>query len=229
MGEDVCLQRAAFGHGMEVAPGIEDGFPGEMFFMNAKDCIDGYGIQSVKGTFISPKHIRLARGCYAMASDSDREVDTLDQHSPILKNKRGRSSHFSFWSRVDAGEIKIQQTLEEWRLLASATPTYEVHKNIANYEISTTNLGDYPYKSTPYGDVYYSPRYSDHKYTYRFVILTKGVRNEAHRILKNCGTHFLTEAQIIHQLGIDLSPGWEHFMVYRNRLDELILRRPFGK
>ncbi|GBE61322.1 cyclin-dependent kinase regulatory subunit [Babesia ovata] len=228
MGEEVCLQGAALGHGIDVASDIEeDGFSGKTFFMSAKDCIDGYCIQPGKGTFVLPKHIRLARGCYAKASDADREADVLDLHSPIHKNKRGRNSHYSFWSRVDAGEIKIQRTLDEWRLSAAATPTYEVHKNISNYEISTTNLGDYPYKSTPFGDVYYSPRYSDHKYTYRFVILTKGVRNEAHRILKNCGAHFLTEAQIIHQLGIDLSPGWEHFMVYRNRLDELILRRPF--
>lgn len=32
------------------------------------------------------------------------------------------------------------------------------------------------------GDVYYSPRYNDDRYTYRHVLLTNGVRKEAERV-----------------------------------------------
>ncbi|XP_954801.1 uncharacterized protein TA03930 [Theileria annulata] len=96
---------------------------------------------------------------------------------------------------------------------------------LENNNIITMSVSDYSYKSTPFGDVYYSPRFQDEKYIYRYVILTKGVRNEAYRLLKQSKSYLLTEHQIIRELCIDLSPGWEHFMLFKNRLDELILRR----
>ncbi|GFE55771.1 RNA binding protein protein [Babesia ovis] len=170
--------------------------------------------------------MRLARASYATASDADIDENVPDQGEFLAGNKRTRNTKTDFWSRVDAGEINIQSALDAWRNNSNITPQSVVDTTIPNYAISTTNLSDYSYKTTVFGDVYYSPRFNDNKYTYRFVILTKGVRNEAYRILKSCGRHFLTEMQIIHQLGIDLSPGWEHFMVFRNKLEELILRRP---
>eukprot|EP00920_Eleutheroschizon_duboscqi_P012349 GHVT01029493.1.p1 GENE.GHVT01029493.1~~GHVT01029493.1.p1 ORF type:complete len:540 (+),score=48.62 GHVT01029493.1:1659-3278(+) len=36
----------------------------------------------------------------------------------------------------------------------------------------------------------------------------------------------LSEDDIVRRLGIDLSPGWEHIFVFKNKLRELVLRRP---
>ncbi|EAN30825.1 Cyclin-dependent kinase regulatory subunit family protein [Theileria parva strain Muguga] len=157
-----------------------------------------------------------------------------------------------FWSRVDSNEIPILPLLHIANS-CSTGGTVETVENtvegtvgaveasaenveagtsgpsavteIQNISIITMSVSDYSYKSTPFGDVYYSPRFQDDKYIYRYVILTKGVRNEAYRLLKQSKSYLLTEHQIIRELCIDLSPGWEHFMLFKNRLDELILRR----
>ncbi|EDO05318.1 Cyclin-dependent kinase regulatory subunit family protein [Babesia bovis T2Bo] len=225
---DVCLEST----GVAISRSISDSI-GPSSYENkcsgsTKVSIDGIRTKQELPMFIMPRHIRLASASYAMSSDADMEDDSSQKTDSHTGNKRARISHTDFWSRVDAGEIKIKGAIDTWSNIATSSQQSPVNTNLPNYAISTTNLSDYSYKTTPFGDVYYSPRFNDNKYTYRFVILTRGVRNEAYRILKSCGRHFLTEMQIIHQLGIDLSPGWEHFMVFRNKLEELILRRPLG-
>lgn len=189
--------------------------------------VEGSHVNSQRHTLILLRHLRLARACYKTTSDADVAAENCHRYA-FAGMKRARTSHYDFWTRVDLGEINIQQPLDEWRKRIAPLKGVRINTNIPNYAISTTNMADYSYKSTAFGDVYYSPRFNDNKYIYRFVILTRGVRSEACRLLKNCGRYFLTEPQIIHQLGIDLSPGWEHFMVFRNKLDELILRRPLN-
>ncbi|ORM40555.1 uncharacterized protein BXIN_2128 [Babesia sp. Xinjiang] len=226
---DTCLQGPGLDINVPVPSTVEGaGYIKRKCSISPRGVSDGISIEQGKALFILPRHIRLARACYAVATNSFIEEHVTNKSDSCAGNKRARSSQSDFWSRVDSGEIKIQTTLDEWRNSAKSTLQRKVNTNIPNFAISTTNLSDYSYKTTAFGDVYYSPRFNDNKYTYRFVILTKGVRNEAYRILKSCGRHFLTEVQIIHQLGIDLSPGWEHFMVFRNKLEELILRRPLG-
>ncbi|PFH37520.1 cyclin-dependent kinase regulatory subunit protein [Besnoitia besnoiti] len=95
-----------------------------------------------------------------------------------------------------------------------------------NCEILNTDIRNYPWKETPFGDVYYSPRYSDERYTYRHVILSRGVRKEAEKLASTMPDGLLTEDMFIHCLGIALSPGWTHFMCFNRKLKELILRRP---
>ncbi|GIX64100.1 cyclin-dependent kinase regulatory subunit protein [Babesia caballi] len=228
-GGAVCLQTPALEVTLKAPANIEkNGHNRKICIAKPKNAGDGLWHGQEKAIFVMPRHIRLAKACYAMTSDAGSETWAFENRGATYGNKRARSSNCDFWARVDAGEIKIHATVEEWCRLAEMAPVAKVDTKIPNYDISTTSLADYSYKSTPFGDVYYSPRFDDNKYTYRFVILTKGVKNEAYRILKSCGRHFLSESQIIHQLGIDLSPGWEHFMVFRNKLDELILRRPLG-
>ncbi|KFG63025.1 cyclin-dependent kinase regulatory subunit protein [Toxoplasma gondii RUB] len=89
------------------------------------------------------------------------------------------------------------------------------------------DLRMYPKKLTQFGEVHYSPRYEDDRYVYRHVLLSSGVRKAAEEMAKHHSkTGFLSEEQFIYQLGIDLSPGWQHFMRFKGRLRELILRRP---
>ncbi|UKJ89188.1 hypothetical protein MACJ_002436 [Theileria orientalis] len=147
----------------------------------------------------------------------------LSRHDAFRKRPR-REPVGDFWSRVDSGDIDIGPDLERMKLMAKPVFT-PPNPNIKNYDIITTSVSEYSYKSTPFGEVYYSPRFQDDKYIYRYVMLSKGVKEEAYRILKRSKSFLLTEHQILRGLGIDLSLGWEHFMLFKNRLDELILRR----
>ncbi|KAK1442997.1 hypothetical protein BgAZ_305150 [Babesia gibsoni] len=194
--------------------------------INAK-IAQGFKMMLESSFLIMPRHVRLARANYK-TSDANIAEDSYKATSTPGGRKRKRSIQSDFWSRIDSGEIDVQPTIDDWRKSMEPLRAPKVDTNMHNFAICTTNMTDYSYKSTAFGDVYYSPRFCDNKYIYRFVILTKGVRNEAYRILRSCGRCFLSESQIIHQLGIDLSPGWEHFMLFRSKLDELILRRPIG-
>ncbi|KAL8274110.1 hypothetical protein Esti_001952 [Eimeria stiedai] len=95
-----------------------------------------------------------------------------------------------------------------------------------NCELINVDIRSYPWKNTPFGDVYYSPRYNDDRYTYRHVILTNGVRKEAERVSATVPGGLLTQEVFVHYLGIVLSNGWSHFMLFNKQLKELILRRP---
>ncbi|KAF8820386.1 cyclin-dependent kinase regulatory subunit protein [Cardiosporidium cionae] len=97
---------------------------------------------------------------------------------------------------------------------------------VVNCEFIKSEIKQYPNKFTQYGEVNYSPRYRDDRYIYRHVILTYDVRRMAENLANRSPDGLLTEEQFIHVLGIDLSPGWEHFMRFKGRLRELILRRP---
>ncbi|BAM41512.1 uncharacterized protein TOT_030000774 [Theileria orientalis strain Shintoku] len=148
----------------------------------------------------------------------------VPNRTDVSKKRPRKEPSGDFWSRVDSGEIDIGSELEKKKI--RAIPVFSpVNMKIKNYEIITWSVSEYSYKTTPYGEVYYSPRFQDDKYIYRYVMLSKGVKEEAYRILKRSKTFLLTEHQILRELNIDLSLGWEHFMLYKNRLDELILRR----
>lgn len=139
-----------------------------------------------------------------------------------------------FWSRIDdlgivfdLKNIKLRESQDS--LQCRRRTAFVKPEELDNFEIITTPIKDYAYKTTKYGEVYYSPRYQDDKYIYRYVLLSRRVKKEAYRLSKMQPSSLLTDEQIVRHLGIDLSPGWEHFMIYRNKLDELILRRPRNK
>jgi len=67
--------------------------------------------------------------------------------------------------------------------------------------------------------VHYSERYTDDNYEYRHVILPKEFGKFVPR------THLLTETEW-RNLGIQQSPGWEHYMIHLPEPHVLIFRRP---
>ncbi|CDJ42094.1 cyclin-dependent kinase, putative [Eimeria tenella] len=105
-------------------------------------------------------------------------------------------------------------------------PVDEYLSKEINCELINVDIRSYPWKNTPFGDVYYSPRYNDDRYTYRHVLLTNGVRKEAERVAATVPGGLLTEEVFVHYLGIVLSSGWSHFMLFNKQFKELILRRP---
>ncbi|CBZ51456.1 hypothetical protein NCLIV_012540 [Neospora caninum Liverpool] len=140
--------------------------------------------------------------------------------------------------KVDAGPGDPEQEWDseeeqerERRLAANYKPLFvpvdeELGKKI-NCPFVRGDLRMYPKKVTQFGEVHYSPRYEDDRYVYRHVLLSSGVRKAAEEMAQlHSKTGFLSEEQFIYQLGIDLSPGWQHFMRFKGRMRELILRRP---
>ncbi|EPR63905.1 cyclin-dependent kinase regulatory subunit protein [Toxoplasma gondii GT1] len=127
-------------------------------------------------------------------------------------------------ARLEAAEESEREQQRKYRAVFIPVDP-QLEKEI-NCEILNTDIRNYPWKETPFGDVYYSPRYSDERYTYRHVILSRGVRKEAEKLASTMPDGLLTEDMFIHCLGIALSPGWTHFMCFNRKLKELILRRP---
>ncbi|KAL8436725.1 hypothetical protein Efla_002157 [Eimeria flavescens] len=140
------------------------------------------------------------------------------------------------------GYVVTREHVEEMRRLEKLFEAKEEHLNKKykpvflpvddylskeiNCELINVDIRSYPWKNTPFGDVYYSPRYTDDRYTYRHVILTNGVRKEAERVAATVPGGLLTEEVFVHYLGIVLSSGWSHFMLFNKQYKELILRRP---
>ncbi|CAJ0579900.1 unnamed protein product, partial [Mesorhabditis spiculigera] len=67
-------------------------------------------------------------------------------------------------------------------------------------------------------DFYYSPKYEDDEYEYRHVHVTKEV---AKQVPKN---RLLSETEW-RSLGIQQSPGWEHYMIHGPERHVLLFRR----
>ncbi|GBE62358.1 cyclin-dependent kinase regulatory subunit [Babesia ovata] len=109
-----------------------------------------------------------------------------------------------------------------------------------NDDFMVTDADDYAALQTRFGRIIYSPKFKDQHYMYRFVVLTKEAQEAVEalsRTLPNngklpCsyvpsmgGKRYLTEFEIVRQLGIQMSPGWEHFMYFKNSQKELVLRK----
>ncbi|KAK2195096.1 bifunctional Cyclin-dependent kinase [Babesia duncani] len=108
-----------------------------------------------------------------------------------------------------------------------------------NDDFMLTDAEDYAILTTKYGRVIYSPKMQDDKYMYRFVILTKDAQEavealaniqpkqqRTNKMQKTANKRLLSEYEIIRELGIQMSPGWQHFMYFKNQQREIILRRP---
>lgn len=71
----------------------------------------------------------------------------------------------------------------------------------------------------PEVQIQYSEKYTDEKYEYRHVILS---RDLALLVPKN---HLMTETEW-RNLGVQQSPGWVHYMIHNPEPHVLLFRRP---
>mmetsp|Transcript_1184 Transcript_1184/g.2010 ORF Transcript_1184/g.2010 Transcript_1184/m.2010 type:complete len:83 (-) Transcript_1184:237-485(-) len=69
----------------------------------------------------------------------------------------------------------------------------------------------------------YSEKYEDDSYEYRHVFLTKAMTKAMWEI--NKGKVLLTEEQW-RSLGVQQSPGWEHYAIHSPEVNILLFRRP---
>ncbi|OEH77573.1 putative cyclin-dependent kinase [Cyclospora cayetanensis] len=189
---------------------------------------------------------RMPSGCPAISEGPRNFLDSLP--SPIAPAPPGSlgyvitKEHVEEMRRMERlCEAKEEQLHREYKPIFLPVDAY-LSKEI-NCELINVDIRSYPWKNTPFGDVYYSPRYSDDRYVYRHVLLTNGVRKEAERVaatvpgggegplpfdiaVEECVWGLLTEEVFVHYLGIVLSSGWSHFMLFNKQFKELILRRP---
>ena len=68
-------------------------------------------------------------------------------------------------------------------------------------------------------EIYYSDKYYDDVYEYRHVILPRDISK------KDPKDHLLSEAEW-RALGIQMSPGWEHYHRHKPEPRILLFRRP---
>ncbi|GIX65528.1 cyclin-dependent kinase, putative [Babesia caballi] len=109
-----------------------------------------------------------------------------------------------------------------------------------NDDFMLTDADEYMFVDTKLGRVTYSPKFMDDRYMYRFVVLDKAAQDKVEALLhalpdnsdsKNSyisargEKRYLTEHEIIRKLGIQMSPGWEHFMYFKNSHKEIVLRK----
>ncbi|XP_026190284.1 uncharacterized protein LOC34623253 [Cyclospora cayetanensis] len=172
---------------------------------------------------------RMPSGCPAISEGPRNFLDSLP--SPIAPAPPGSlgyvitKEHVEEMRRMERlCEAKEEQLHREYKPIFLPVDAY-LSKEI-NCELINVDIRSYPWKNTPFGDVYYSPRYSDDRYVYRHVLLTNGVRKEAERVAATVPGGLLTEEVFVHYLGIVLSSGWSHFMLFNKQFKELILRRP---
>nr|ABM55598.1 cyclin-dependent kinase subunit-like protein [Maconellicoccus hirsutus] len=71
-------------------------------------------------------------------------------------------------------------------------------------------------------EFYYSPKYYDDKYEYRHVVLPK----EIARLVSK--TELMSEAEW-RAIGVQMSPGWIHYMIHRPEPHILLFKRPIQK
>ncbi|XP_065209381.1 cyclin-dependent kinases regulatory subunit 1 [Planococcus citri] len=71
-------------------------------------------------------------------------------------------------------------------------------------------------------EFYYSPKYYDDKYEYRHVVLPK----EIARLVSK--TELMSEAEW-RAIGVQMSPGWVHYMIHRPEPHILLFKRPVTK
>ncbi|XKL67532.1 hypothetical protein PGB90_003023 [Kerria lacca] len=70
--------------------------------------------------------------------------------------------------------------------------------------------------------IYYSDKYYDDEFEYRHVVLPKEI---AARVPK---THLMSEAEW-RAIGIQMSPGWIHYMIHRPEQHVILFKRPIQK
>lgn len=71
----------------------------------------------------------------------------------------------------------------------------------------------------------YSEKYSDDKYEYRHVILTKEMAQELWRV--SHGRRLLQDSEW-RGLGVQGGPGWAHYAIHQPEPHILLFRRPAG-
>lgn len=74
----------------------------------------------------------------------------------------------------------------------------------------------------PAPDIQYSEKYEDDNYVYRHVILPPDMSLSVPK------THLLTETEW-RNLGVQQSPGWQHYMLHSPEPHVLLFRRPMEK
>uniref|UniRef100_A0A3B0MR52 Cyclin-dependent kinases regulatory subunit n=1 Tax=Theileria annulata TaxID=5874 RepID=A0A3B0MR52_THEAN len=107
-----------------------------------------------------------------------------------------------------------------------------------NDDFMITDSEEYAVLNTAFGHIIYSPKFQDDKYMYRFMVLTSEAQRQVEKLSKTSpkngfnvglsagGKRLLTYHEIVHTLGIKMSPGWHHFLYFKNVQKELILRKP---
>eukprot|EP00920_Eleutheroschizon_duboscqi_P003615 GHVT01008425.1.p1 GENE.GHVT01008425.1~~GHVT01008425.1.p1 ORF type:complete len:185 (-),score=27.45 GHVT01008425.1:1301-1855(-) len=97
----------------------------------------------------------------------------------------------------------------------------------ANCALLAAKQAEYPHKPivNRTGSFQLSPEYQEGEWMYRHVYLHGDVKQEAQRLVLKSPTGFLSDFAIRFELGIVLSGGWEHCMVFKGTMDVLVLRR----
>lgn len=146
----------------------------------------------------------------------------------------------------------FQLTCEEhWLIWNASTETAKatirrsgIVKRPVVYELNDTfmltDVNDYASIMTRFGRITYSPKFKDEEYMYRFIIIPKEAQEAVETLSRTSprqgrlthtqlssipGKRYLTECEVVSQLGIQMSPGWEHFMYFKNGQKELVLRK----
>jgi len=70
-------------------------------------------------------------------------------------------------------------------------------------------------------DIYYSSKYTDDDYEYRHVVLPK-------EMVKLVPKHKLMSETEWRSIGVQQSPGWEHYMFHDPEPHILLFRRPLN-
>jgi len=70
-------------------------------------------------------------------------------------------------------------------------------------------------------DIYYSSKYTDDEYEYRHVVLPK-------EMVKSVPKHKLMTEFEWRSIGVQQSPGWEHYMFHDPEPHILLFRRPLN-
>ncbi|UKJ89010.1 hypothetical protein MACJ_002256 [Theileria orientalis] len=214
---------------------------------NAKnDCIEEYVQRH--------KHIFNGKSSRTLAEDYIEKHKQQQEQRESNKRKRSTRFFSSGVSPLDLQDLSLDtsptrlpfdQTLEEnlYDISTSSAKramrkTNASRKSLNPYnmndEFMLTDSEDYAFIETRFGRILYSPKIHDDKYMYRFIVLTNEAQN-AVDMLSRCsrtlgaGTYnykrFLTESQIMHDLGIRMSGGWTHYFYFKNGHKELILRK----
>ncbi|EDO07106.1 Cyclin-dependent kinase regulatory subunit family protein [Babesia bovis T2Bo] len=182
---------------------------------------------------------------YSIKSDNEVLVDNAvrkqrrDSQKSIKKSPTNQTQEFVFTEERDLllwnASTDIARETMKRSGIAPRPVTYDL-----NDDFMVTDADDYAVLQTRFGKIIYSPKFKDDKYMYRFVLLTKEAQEAVEalsRTLPNASRHqgnyitshgpkrYLTEFEIVRQLGIQMSPGWEHFMYFKELNKELVLRK----
>lgn len=70
--------------------------------------------------------------------------------------------------------------------------------------------------------IYYSKKYEDDQFEYRHVVLPKEIAKFVPK------THLMSEDEW-RAIGVQMSPGWIHYMIHRPEPHILLFKRPIPK